>query len=85
MTRAEVQTIIENHNNEIDNYINNILPSELGKKDNTETITATEWFKAQGLIQKQDFYKKGRAIQLPLRDLGFDVKMDMQSHKLILY
>lgn len=83
MTRTEVQTIIENHNNEIDNYINNILPSELGKK--ADELTMGDWFKCQALIGKQDFYNKGRSIQLPLRDQGFDVKMDMQSHKLILY
>lgn len=85
MTRIEAKTLIERHNNEIDNYINNVLPSELGKEDNTATLTMGEWFKAQELIGKQDFYNKGRAIQIPLREQGFDVKMDMQSKKLILY
>lgn len=81
MTRAEVKAMIEKHNNEIDNYIHNILPSELGKKE--DELTMCDWFKAQALISKQDFYNKGRSIQMPLRELGFDVKMDMQSNKLV--
>lgn len=44
-----------------------------------------DWFKANELIRKQDFYKKGIEIQNMLRDDMHDVKMDMQSNKLILY
>ena len=91
MTREEAKKIIDAHNNEIDNFIYNEIPkllnlTNLTKDKNGEySLTIEDWFKANELIRKQDFYKKGREIQNMLRDDMHNVKMDMQSNKLILY
>lgn len=67
------------HNTAVDNYI-----IELKKYFGGEKITAVQWFEAQTLIRKQNFYEKGMKILKELRTNGIDVKMDMQSHKLVL-
>lgn len=88
MTRGEAKKIINAHNDEIDNFIYNEVPKllNLTKDKNGEySLTMADWFKANELIRKQDFYKKGIEIQNMLRDDMHDVKMDMQSNKLILY
>lgn len=88
MTREEAKKIINAHNDEIDNFIYNEVPKllNLTKDKNGEySLTMADWFKANELIRKQDFYKKGIEIQNMLRDDMHDVKMDMQSNKLILY
>lgn len=88
MTREEAKKIINAHNDEIDNFIYNEVPKllNLTKDKNGEySLTMADWFKANELIRKQDFYKKGKEIQDMLRDDMHNVKMDMQSNKLILY
>ena len=88
MTREEAKKIINAHNDEIDNFIYNEIPKllNLTKDENGEySLTMADWFKANELIRKQDFYKKGIEIQNMLRDDMHNVKMDMQSNKLILY
>ena len=66
------------HNEEIDNYINVTLKEHFG----SDSLNMNQWFEAQEMIQSQNFYKKGMAILEPLRALGVDVKMNMQSNKL---
>lgn len=91
MTREEAKKIIDAHNDEIDNFIYNEIPkllnlTNLTKDKNGEySLTMDDWFKANELIRKQDFYKKGIEILNMLRDDMYNVKMDMQSNKLILY
>lgn len=68
------------HNTAVDNYIN----IELKKYFGGEKITVAQWFEAQTLIRKQNFYEKGMKILKELRTNGIDVKIDMQSHKLVL-
>lgn len=91
MTREEAKKIINAHNDEIDNFIYNEIPkllnlTNLTKDKNGEySLTIEDWFKANELIRKQDFYKKGIEILNMLRDDMHNVKMDMQSNKLILY
>ena len=91
MTREEAKKIIDAHNDEIDNFIYNEIPkllnlTNLTKDKNGEySLTIEDWFKANELIRKQDFYKKGMKILNMLRDDMHNVKMDMQSNKLILY
>lgn len=91
MTREEAKKIIDAHNDEIDNFIYNEIPkllnlTNLTKDKNGEySLTIEDWFKANELIRKQDFYKKGMEILNMLRDDMHNVKMDMQSNKLILY
>ena len=81
MTKDEAKAIINKHNESIDNYINNDLAKELGAKNGK--ISMNQWFKAQELIKAQGFYEKGMEILRDLRSKGFDVKMNMQSNKLV--
>ena len=91
MTREEAKKIIDAHNEEIDNFIYNEIPkllnlTNLTKDKNGEySLTMADWFKANELIRKQNFYKKGIEILNMLRDDMHNVKMDMQSNKLILH
>lgn len=73
--------LIEEHNSSIDFYINEVLPKELGSKNGL--ISMDNYFKGLSLIKAQGFHKKGMAILESFRALGFDVKMNMQSDKLI--
>lgn len=82
MTKGEAYEIILMHNKSIDDYINIELAKELNAKDGK--ISINQWFKAQQLINEQKFYEKGMAILNDLRNQGFDVKMNMQSNKLVL-
>ena len=91
MTREEVKKIVETHNNKIDDFTNNILPQLLEInginvtiKDNGEyEIPMNAWFKAQDFIKAMDFYKDAMEILDMIRPLGFDVKINMQSNKLV--
>lgn len=84
MTKETVKAMVDNHNTEIQNYLENELYKEMGKKDN-KSFSMSDWFKAQELIGKQNFYKKGMEILTKCRDNGYDVKMNMQSNKLVWY
>ena len=74
---------IKEHNESIDNYINVTLAKELNAVNGE--IRLDQWFKAQQLIKKQGFYEKAIAILEPARNAGYDVKINMQSYKLVLY
>ena len=79
------------HNNKIDNFTNNILPMLLENdgvvvtiKDNGEKIIPlNSWFKANSLLESMKFYKDAMEILDLVRPLGFDVKINMQSNKLV--
>lgn len=81
MMKEEAIRKIKEHNDSIDTYINSTLAHELGAKDGK--ISMNQWFKAQALIKEQNFYEKGMTILKELRNEGFDVKMNMQSNKLV--
>lgn len=81
MKEKEVIERVLAHNKMIDDYINNDLVKALNAKNGK--ITMNDWFKANALIKEQNFYQKGKAILDELRSEGFDVKMDMQSDKLV--
>ena len=91
MTREEVKKMVEMHNNKIDDFTNNILPQLLEMvgvkvvtKDNGEhEIPMNAWFKAQDFIKTMNFYKDAMKILDMVRPLGFDVKINMQSNKLV--
>lgn len=68
------------HNEAIDNYINVTLRDHFG----SDTITVSQWFEAQQLIRKQNFYEKGKAIQDEAKQYGLRFLMDMQSDKLVI-
>ena len=76
---SRLEEIAKAHNESIDTYINVTLKEHFG----SDTITPSQWFEAQRLINQQNFYDKGHAILVVLRTLGLDCKMDMQSNKLV--
>ncbi len=91
MTREEVKKMVDMHNSKIDNFIINILPQLLEMagvkvtvKDNGEyEMPMNDWFKAQDFIKAMNFYKDAMEILDMVRPLGFDVKINMQSNKLV--
>ena len=91
MTREDVKQLVQHHNNQIDNFIINELPKLLENdgikvvtKDNGEhEISINAWFKAQDYIKAMNFYKEAMSILNMVRPLGFDVKINMQSNKLV--
>ena len=91
MTREDVKQLVEHHNRRIDTFISNELPKLLANdgikvvtKDNGEhEIPINAWFKAQDYIKAMNFYKEAMSILDIVRPLGFDVKINMQSNKLV--
>ena len=91
MTREEVKKMVEIHNNNIDDFTSNILPQLLELADvnviteenGEHKIPLDAWFKAQKFIKAMNFYKVAMEILDTVRPLGFDVKIDMQSNKLV--
>ena len=43
------------------------------------------WFTAVQIIEEHNFYTKGYALQMELREAGYDVKMNMQDYSLVIY
>ena len=91
MTKEDVKQLIQHHNNRIDIFISNELPKLLESdgvkivtKDNGEhEIPINSWFKAQDYIKAMNFYKDAMTILDIVKPLGFDVKINMQSNKLV--
>lgn len=71
--REDVIRAVEAHNNSIDTYINGELAERLGAVNGR--ISVDKWFKAQELLEAQDFRKKGYAILRLCRHDGWDVKI----------
>lgn len=88
ITREEARQTVTAWNASIDEFIANKLPALLeseGIPVRNGKIRMNDYMKAMQILQKQDFYTRGRAIQEKLRSAGYDVKMDMQSDKLVIY
>lgn len=83
MTDNAVKTLIEEHNKMIDKFINEELPKQLNVVNGK--ISMNDWFKANQITKEQHFYEKGMKILKACRKYGYDVKMDMQSDKLVLH
>lgn len=87
MTKELAQNLVNMFNSTIDNYMNEVLPVQLGLKKNKNgeyRASANDWFRAQRFINEQNFYHRGMAVLELLRAEGFDCKMNMQDHKLVL-
>lgn len=84
MTKETVKELIANANARIDKYVGEQLPKELGY-ETLDEMPMSEWFKAQELIKAQKFYETNHELLKVFRAAGFDVKMDMQSDKLVFY
>ena len=85
ITEQTAINMVEKHNKRVNDYLNEVLPDELGLDPGQTKITLELWLRAQGLIQKQGFYKDGLAICKFLRDCGDDVKINAQTEELFYY
>lgn len=83
MIRAEAEAKMMAHNSRIEHFMEAELPALLGVKDKDSRVSIYKWFEAQRIYEAQGFYKAGKAVQDELRADGWDVKMDMQSYKLV--
>ena len=82
MTDQEAKNLIKKHNDEVDEYV-----ESLGEKFHAKSgmISIENWFKANEMIQEQGFYEKGMKVLRQIKSEGFNVKMDMQSNKLVCH
>ena len=87
MTSKEMAMVmVDDWNKRIDRFMDETLPVLLtadGFKVKDGKVSVNAWFAAQRHINAQHFYETGRHLQMMLREDGHDVKMDMQSHKLV--
>lgn len=85
VSRIEAENKINEWNKHIADFMEKELPELLkaeGVRVKNGKILMNDWFKAQAIIWKQNFYEKGHAIQMELRNAGHDVKMNMQDNTL---
>ena len=86
ISRTEAENRVNAWNARINNFMKDELP-ELLKAEGVQVkngkISMNDWFKAQSIISRQNFYTEGHAIQMELREAGHDVKMNMQDHTLV--
>lgn len=85
ISRIEAENKINEWNKHIVDFMEKELPELLkaeGVRVKNGKISMNDWFKAQAIIGKQNFYEKGHAIQMELRNAGHDVKMNMQDNTL---
>ena len=86
ISKTEAENRVNAWNDKIDNFMNVELPKLLeaeGVRVKNGKISVGDWFKANEIINRQNFYKEGHAVQMELRDAGYDVKMNMQNNTLV--
>ena len=86
ISRTEAENAVNAWNAKIDNFMKVDLPKLLeseGVRVKNGRISMNDWFKANEIINRQNFYEEGHAIQMELRNAGYDVKMNMQDHTLV--
>lgn len=88
ISRIEAERAIKEWNDHIADFMANKLP-ELLKAEGVQVkngrICMNDWFKANEIVERQNFYKTGHELQMKLRDAGHDVKMNMQDNTLVLW
>ena len=86
INRNDAENIVNAWNTKIDNFMKVDLLKlleENGVHVKNGKISMNDWFKAQHIINDQHFYEEGHAIQMKLRNAGYDVKMNMQDNTLV--
>lgn len=86
ISKDEAVEIVNAWNKKIDNFMGNELPELLkaaGVPVKNGKISMNGWFKANEIVQNQNFYAEGHKIQMKLRAAGHDVKMNMQDNTLV--
>ena len=84
--KKDVINAVNAWNAKIDNFMKVELPKLLeaeGVQVKNDKINMNGWFKANEIVQRQNFYAEGHAIQMELRNAGYDVKMNMQDNTLV--
>ena len=87
ITKENATAIVNAWNADIHDFMENKLPEllkEAGVPVKNGRISMNAWFKANEIVQKQNFYEKGHEIQMMLREAGHDIKMNMQDNTLVL-
>lgn len=82
----EAENAVNEWNTKVETFMKNGLPKLLeaeGVRVKNGKISANDWFKACEIVNKQNFYEIGHALQMKLRGAGYDVKMDMQNNTLV--
>lgn len=86
ISREEAKKAVNEWNAKIDNFMKvdllKLLEAE-GVRVKNGKISMNDWFKAAQIVQNQNFYEEGHAIQMKLRDAGHDIKMNMQDNTLV--
>ena len=86
ITKEEAMNTVNIWNTKIKNFMEKELPELLkaeGCRVKNGKIAMNDYIKAMQIVQRQNFYKEGHAIQMELRNAGHDVKMNMQDHTLV--
>jgi hypothetical protein len=83
MTKQEVLSRIEAHNQMIDNFINIELKARLKLKG--DKMNLSQWFDANTILNEQNFFGKGMEILNACKAEGYVVKINGQSNKLELH
>lgn len=85
-TKEQAKQTVKNMNQVIDDYMEKGIVEDLekeGVKVVDGKIPIDKWFLAQRLINEKGFYYMAKAVQDLLRADGWDVKMNMQTNKLV--
>lgn len=93
MTIEEVKKIVEMHNDKVDNFLNNALPHLLKiaginivyHSNGKWEVSMNDYFKVQEFISCMNFYNEAKEICNMVRPLGYNVKINMQCDKLVMY
>lgn len=87
MTSKEMAMVmVKDWNDRIDRFMEETLPVLLsadGYQVKDGMVPLDAWFAAQRHINAQNFDEAGHHLQMMLRNDGHDVKMNMQSNKLV--
>lgn len=92
MTKNEAIKLVEDHNNELEQFDKEILPKLLEmiginvtKNESGEyEIPMDDWFKAVRFKNGMKFGEKADKLQNMIIDAGYHCLQDMQSNKLII-
>jgi hypothetical protein len=79
MDEMTVKNMIDENNKSIDAFVNTEIPKRLNANKN---LSFGQWCSAVGILQAE-IYPKSYALMKKLQSYGFDVKINMQSYKLV--
>ena len=84
MTEQECKAVVEMENNHLEWIYNETLKKCFGEPL-PEKCTLSDWFKFNQLWEESGAYADAAAVQVHLREAGFDVKMSMTDKYKLVY